>query len=156
MPGAHLSALPIPFLVRFGSDPIPSPVAAVAGLGAAEGWGRWNIDGRIGIRFEGDLPADFEAHIACAVAPANLGRVITLMAGGCVRSVVSVRTLTHGLEVAKVGFHTAYPARTLEIFVPGSEPASPLDIRALGFALSSLAIVAPGGDAHAAGGREHG
>ncbi len=131
-----------PFTVSFAEQTIPPPVARVCGLGAAEGWGRWNTDTRISIRFSHDLPPSFEARIACAVAPANIGRVITLIAGGCCRKLVVARTLRQGVESASVRFHTAVPARALEILVPDVEPGGIGDPRALGFALASIRIAA--------------
>lgn len=130
-----------PFTVSFGENAIAPAVESVSGLGAAEGWGRWNNDPRVVIRFERNLPASFEAHIACAVTSANVGRVITVLAGGCCRKFVSIRTLRQGLEVVKIRFQNAKPARTLEILIPDAEPGGIVDPRPLGLALGSVSIV---------------
>jgi hypothetical protein len=111
------------------------------GLGEAEGWGRWNNDTRVSIRFEGNLPRAFEAHIACAVTSGNVGRAITVIAGGCCRKFVSTRTLKDGLGVAKLAFGSVERARTLEILIPNVGPESTSDRRFLGLALGSLSIV---------------
>lgn len=129
------------FTVSFGEEPVASPVERVSGLGPAEGWGRWNNDSLIAIRFERSLPRTFEASIACAVSPANVGRAITLTAGGCSRRLVCTRTLRQGVQVATLRFDAASPARTLEIFVPDVEPGGVDDVRPLGLALVSLSIV---------------
>lgn len=129
------------FTVTFGEELIAAPVESVCGLGEAEGWGRWNNDSRVSIRFDRSLPSRFEAQFACAVTPVNIGRVFTVIAGGCCRKFVSTQTMRHGLEVAKVRFHGAEPARTLEILIPDTEPGSLFDPRRLGLALGSLTVI---------------
>src|SRR5688500_9389542 len=93
--------LQLPFIVAFGEEPIAPPVEHVCVLGSTEGWVRLNNDTRISIRFERPLPDDFEAHFSCAVTSANIGRVITVIAGGCCRKFVSIQTLRAGLEIAR-------------------------------------------------------
>jgi hypothetical protein len=135
-----------PLTISFATEPITAPVERTCGLGAAEGWGRWNNDTRIAIRFDRDLPRSFEAHIVCAVAPANVGRVITVVAGGSYRRLVLTHALTQGLEVATLRFRTLRPGRTIEFLLPHVE-ATPQDRRQLGLAISSISIVPAQGDA---------
>jgi hypothetical protein len=132
--------LPDQFTITFGTEPIAPPVEYTCGLGEAEGWGRWNNDTRIAIRFDRDLPRAFEARIACAAAPGNIGRVITVIAGGSYRRLVLTRPLTQGLEVASLRFRTVRPGRTIEFLLPHVE-ASAHDPRLLGLAISSIEIV---------------
>ena len=130
-----------PFTVSFAEEPLAPQVESVCGLGAAEHWGRWNSDSRISIRFAAELPPAFEAHFACAVTSANIGRAITLVAGGCCRRMVCATTLKGGLRMAKVRFRLSGVARTLEILIPGVEPGTVTDPRPLGLALSTLSII---------------
>lgn len=131
----------IPLTVSFGEDPIAPPVDGVTGLDAAEGWGRWSNDTRVSIRFDSDLPEVFEAHVACAVSSANIGRVITVIAGNCTRKFVSTKTLRDGLEVARLRFHVGDAVRSMEFLIPDAAPEGGLDVRSLGLALGTISIV---------------
>jgi hypothetical protein len=129
------------FTVSFAQDPIAHPIESVAGLGGAEDWGRWNDDNQITIRFAEDLPAAFEAQIACGVSSVNIGRVITVLAGGCCRRLVCSGTIGRGLELVRLSFRVRAPARRMEFLIPAVEPGGIVDVRPLGFALSSLSII---------------
>lgn len=126
--------------VSFAADPLPSPVESVSGLDAPESWGRWSNDGRVTVRFSRELPERFQMRIACAVASANVGRVITVLAGRCCRRFVSTRTLSRGLEIASLAFRCTESARSVEILLPDYERGGVIDTRPLGLALSSLTI----------------
>lgn len=128
------------FTVRFDADPVAPSVARVFGLGGPESWGRWSNELRVGIHFERPLPPAFEARLACAVTPANVGRVMTVLAGGCMRRLVCTRTLREGLAIEILRFSGA-PGRSLEIHLPDQERASEADPREVGLALSSIEIV---------------
>ncbi len=128
------------FSVSFAQESLAPPVESVSGLGRFEGWGRWNSDNRITIRLDRDLPSAFEVRIACAIAPANVGRVIILLAGRCVRRLVCTHLVANGLETAKIRFHPGEPARCLDILIPDVERGSRVDPRPLGFALGALAV----------------
>lgn len=129
------------FTVSFAVEPLPAPVESVSGLGQAEHWGRWNDDSRVTIRFRENLPAVFEAHIACAVTSANIGRFITVIVGGCARRFVCTGTLSKGLEVARLNFRCGEPSRVMEFLIPDVEPGNLVDIRSLGLGLSTMTIV---------------
>ena len=132
--------------ISFGTEPIAAPVEYTCGLGEAEGWGRWSNDSRVAIRFDRDLPATFEAHIACAAAPEVVGRVITVIAGGCYRRMVLTRALAQGLDFARLSFRTLRRGRTIEFLVPHPDPVRS-DGRSLGLAFSSISIIPGQGDA---------
>ena len=119
---------------------MPPPVRAASGLGSPEPWGRWANDTRVAIHFDQPLPSHFELLIVCAVTPANVGRVGTVMAGGCVRRFVCNKTLSKGLESLALNLRPGPGTRTLEIMVPDAEQSIAADGRRLSFALSSLSV----------------
>lgn len=128
------------FSVSFGEEPLSSHIVGVSGLGVGEGWGRWANDTRVLLHFDYSLPPEFDLTFACAVSSVNIGRILTVIAGGSSRRFVSNTTLHRGLESVAMRFQVKPGTRTLEFLVPDTEEAAAADGRRLGFALSSLSV----------------